>query len=937
MLIAKVLGETELLTEAGEVVLGARLARRFATVLVLAGGERVSDDAIVEALWGEHAPDQATASIQAYVSRLRRSLGPERDRLTRWGEGYRLRLDGSDVEDFERAAARAAAELDDRPDQAAAAADEAIRMWRGEPYADLTDAPATAADRVRLTELYETAVETGLDARLRLGEAAQVVAAARAAIDASPFRERRWGLLVLALYRTGRQSDALQALREVRRMLDDELGIDPGPELQELERRVFSSDTALLLSAPPAALPPIKASVARPLTTFRGRASDLHALVGLAEAERLVTVTGPGGVGKTRLLLEWAADRSASTGQLWVVRLADLTMDDLLPAVVARAVGLVEVDADPVAALAAALENQSGVLVLDNCEHLIGQVAPFVSNLLGTCKDLTVIATSREPLQVDGEAVLPLEPLAVLDTDGADGAAVELLRDRITRVRPGWAPDAAELADLRLLCTLLDGLPLGLELAAARTRSLSLRDIIARLDGRFDALAEVPTGSVAPHRTLAGTVAWSVDLLTPRDHGLLNRLWPFEGGFDLELAVEVAGPEASDTVLGSLSSLVTKSLVVADTGTSPTRYRLWEVVRAYVRERDAETGAHRMGQAASTSILVLKAAEVLSGPRSSRAMTVLNRELANIRAMLQHDLEIQPQRALRSFLSLGWFWYRAGLNSEGLSWIQRLRAAVPDLTATDRAQLLATAVPLHNALGDQRRTVAALDALARELAQLPESGLHGQLTYFRAIVSAGAHRYDDALDQAEQAIAIGARTCDRAVETNGHLGCGLARIALGEIEAGRTELQVATALALDGGTPWTGGMAALYLGQALLNQPEPQLDDAERSLRLAVTVFTDEADVGNLTQTLGVIAQLLARQGEPEQAEHVLRTAVHAARRLGIPQHDATLVPPGFRVNDKPNDSAAEQDQHLDPLTALRTLAAAWRTRPPAARETTGP
>jgi predicted ATPase len=465
----------------------------------------------------------------------------------------------------------------------------------------------------RLIELRAVAVEERLAARLAAGDAPGAVGDLEAAVRAEPYRERRWELLILAQYRSGRQADALASLRRVRSLLGEELGVDAGPALQDLERRLLVQDPRLLLETRPP-------KTARPLSAFLGRTVELAALDALTSTHRLVTLVGPGGAGKTRLAVEFADE------QAWFVRLADATAP--VPAVAAE----LRLRGTTLDAVTAALADRAGLLLLDNCEHLIGPVAELAMHLLAHCPDLRILATSREPLAVDGERLLPVDPLPADE-------AIALLTDRIGAQRPGWRPDAGDTAHMTRIVAALDGIPLALELAAARTRMLSLGELSELLRDRFPALGPVPRGAITPHQTLEAAVAWSVDLLPRADRALLLRLWPFEGGFPLA---------AADSDLDRLSALVARSMVAADTSVTPTRYRLLEIIRAYCRAHDPDPVASREAHAAWTRDLVARWIPGLAGEHSPHAMRVLHRDMANVHAGIEHDLTAAPGEALRS-------------------------------------------------------------------------------------------------------------------------------------------------------------------------------------------------------------------------------------------------------------------------------------------------
>jgi predicted ATPase/DNA-binding SARP family transcriptional activator len=946
VVVCRVLGELEVHTGSGPVDLGGPLPRRLVCMLLLAEGQPVSDERLYQAVWGQRGvPSKAVASLQAYVSRVRRALGERDDwQVERVGAGYRLLLARgvTDVYQFVAGVREGRRRLAaGRPAQAVQVLDEALALWRGVPFADLPDDPQVTAARSRLTELREVAVEERLAAHLDTGDAATAVAELEPAARAAPFRERRWALLVAGLYRCGRQREALEALRRVRRLLADELGIDPGPELQQLERRVLAQDPHLLLSGVGAANPatpagtaptprPETPTVTRPLSTFVGRTEELRLVSALLAEHRLVTLVGPAGVGKTRLAVEYAVDRHDPDGP-WLVRLADVAMGNV-PLAVANAVGLADVAGDRLLTLINALSLRPGLLLLDNCEHLTAPVAGLALDLLAGCPSLRILATSRQPLGVDGEQTVSVAPLVTRHPDGGDGPAVELLLDRIRMIRPGWVPSSAEQATVRVLCTTLDGLPLALELAAARARVFGLQELADRLHDRFTVLAPVPPGSLQPHATLAAAVAWSVDLLAPPDRAMLLRLWPFEAGFPID-AAEAVRPPAVTAAFEALSALVTRSMVVADTSTTPGRYRLLETIRTYCRDHDESPDATREAHARWVRDLVIWAApEMGRGEHAGHASRVLSRELLNIRAGLAHDLTRQPAAALRAVGLLSWFWIRRGHLREGQELITVALRAAPDAPAVDRARAWAARAALAYFAGDLDRADNAL-AEARTTLGRPvdeeSTILHGQLLFYSGLMRPVFGDPATGLRDARHAVEVGLRTRQPWIVVTAELAIGGALTALGRTDEGEQTLARATVLADDARQFWTAGMTELYLARSLLQRAwqTHQSRPAERALTLlrhAQQRFQREDDLCTALSVLHTATVALALIGRPHQAAR-LRTAVQQhAVRYGIrpdstdPHHTTTRVV----LTDLLGNHHPPTDPH--PITDAQSETVSW-------------
>ncbi|GAB7051172.1 BTAD domain-containing putative transcriptional regulator [Catenuloplanes indicus] len=841
-----VLGPTEVLDGDRPVHLGGPLPRRLLTALIAAEGAAVPDDRLSEAVWPGRPPGRA-ATLQVYVSRLRRALGD--GVLVRTGGGYALAVPpgATDAGRFRQLAAdgRALAAAD-RPAQAREVFEEALLLWRGEPYADL---PGAAA-REPLIALREAVLEESAEAGLAAGQHARAVAELEALTRAEPYRERRWALFALALYRSGRQADALDAMRRMRELLADELGVDPGPELRRLERRILSQDPELT-GAP--------GRPARPLSSFVGRDADLRLLDKLASGHRLVTVAGPAGVGKTRLIIEYAA---GVTGEAWLARLADVTDPALITSAIAAATGVTGTVSDPLDRVARALAGRDGLLLLDNCEHLPGAVAEVALALLARAPGLRVLATSRAPLGVDGEQILPLGPLAVDD-------AVALLGDRIRAVRPAWAARGPDEPDVRRLATALDGIPLALELAAARARTLSLRELIEHLGDRFALLGHIPRGLPNPHATLQAAIAWSVDLLAPVERERLLRLWPFEGGLPLTAAAAVwsAAPLAA---VETLDALVGQSVVTADPSGPPARYLLLETVRAFCRAADPDPAASRENHAAWVRDLVATASADLLGARSAEAMRVLHRELPNIRAAIAHDLDRAPEAALRTGAALMWFWIRGGLVDEGrdvLSGALRAAAGAPAADVHRARAALAGLIAVSGEMGTAR---AMLVDTAARLGAGGDERLLGEVRYYESM----AHLWDgdpaSALEAATEAHRLAVETGTEWLIPSAAAVRGAALIGSGRVTDGRRQLRAAAEGAVHVGQFWTAALSDLMLAQTLDGRPAEALS----LLRSAVRTFRREDDLNSVLAVLEHAAVVLDALGDTGRAA-LLRAAVH--------------------------------------------------------------
>ncbi|MGC4936742.1 BTAD domain-containing putative transcriptional regulator [Kribbella sp. DT2] len=666
-----VLGPLVVRTDAGEpVTVPDTKVRVLLLDLLVHRGRAVSAERLVDDVWGDQPPRNALGTLQARVSQLRTALEraePGGRALVSHGPaGYTLQVpaevvDSNKFGELLRGAASSGRRVE--------LLREALGLWRGTPYAEVVDHDFARAARDRLEEQRLTAVEDLLDASTDgdpLGELAELV-------RRHPLRERLRAIQLRALYRAGRQDEALKAYDELRRALAEELGADPGPELSALHQAILRHDPALL-ARPEAGS---AGGVPAPLNDLIGRETALADARGLLSTARLVTLVGPGGVGKTRLALETArelaeqgarevAEQSAGQGAREVadqpaaqaagraarvrwVELAAVRRDEVLDAV-ATGVGLrddlmrVPEPKELGQRLVESLTTRDTLLVLDNCEHLLERVADLVGRLLAGVPGLRVLATSREPLGIGGEHLLEVSPLA-------PAPAAELFR---LRAEAG----AAQVDDpeaVAAICRRLDGIPLALELAATRVRALGVRGLAERLVDRFRLLAG-GRGVPERQRTLRATIDWSWELLSEDERTMLRRLAVHADSFSLEAAAEVS--ELPDDLV---VRLVDRSLVVPTAG----RYRLLESVGAYSLERLVESGEEprlRRRHAAYYVSLAEQAEPHLRGPGQQQWLETLDHEVANVRAALHHA---SAEQALRLVNAMAWYWYLRGRLGEG--------------------------------------------------------------------------------------------------------------------------------------------------------------------------------------------------------------------------------------------------------------------------------
>ncbi|MBO3744848.1 tetratricopeptide repeat protein [Streptosporangiaceae bacterium NEAU-GS5] len=678
-----VLGPLQATRDGRELLPSAPKHRIVLAALLLARGRPVRTDTLIEALWRDTPPPTAVKTVQKYVFMVRRALG-DPGLIVSHGDGYEIRPAALDVQRFERLATES--EAASTPELAAARMAEALALWRGDPYAELGDLPAANAERRRLEECRMTVLESLVGLRLELGQHATLIAQLERLVHEHPLRERLWEQLMTALYRSGRQGDALTAYHRLRAVLIEQLGVEPAPSVRRLYQRILDHDSSL---SPAHGL--ARGNLPRRLTSFVGRTAELAELPELLARHRLVTLTGPGGSGKTRLAVE-LGDRIRARDGVWLVELEGVTAPGRVPGAVADALRLGEQHGRPMADVVADhLAERHALVLMDNCEHLSDAVARLVDRLLRAAPGLRVLATSRQPLGVEGELVLAVGPLP-LPGDPADVGTCDAGRLLIERARsadPRFAVTGANAAGLAQICRRLDGMPLALELAAARLRAFDPAHLAGLLDDRFKVLISPLRTAPARHQTLRAAIAWSYDLLSPEERRLFRHLSIFEGGFTLEAAEQV---HDRGDALALLPALIDKSLLVADRGLyGGSRYRMLETLRAYGRAQltaDEAHEAHRRHAACFTQF-ALRADRELHGTGGEPWVRRVDEDRDNLRAALTWSLDNgQIDQGLRLVGALGGYWSYRDLAREGQSWVRVALAAGERATPGPLAEAL---------------------------------------------------------------------------------------------------------------------------------------------------------------------------------------------------------------------------------------------------------
>ncbi|WP_168221213.1 BTAD domain-containing putative transcriptional regulator [Actinomadura sp. WMMA1423] len=656
----------------GVAVGGARV-RALLAMLALDAGRTVPATRLMDGLWGERPPANTGNALATLVKRLRGVLRP--DSVLVSPPGYLLAVDPGQVDAvrFAQLAAEGRAALrGGDPRSAVQVLDEALGLWRGAALADVLDAPFAAPVAAGLEERRLTAVEDRAEAALALGRHADVAAHLGAEAREHPLRERLAALTMRALAGDGRQSEALEVFERTRSLLAEELGVDPSPVLAEAHLTVLRGDDRTAGRAPARGL---RARV----TSFVGRDAELSQVAGMLRDAKLVTIVGPGGAGKTRLAVEAGARAEAWPDGVTLVEFASLAAEADVASTVMAALGVREgvrkagEAADPEGRLTEALAGRRLLLVLDNCEHVVDAVARVADLVLGACPDVRLLATSREPLAVPGEVLFPIPPLR-LPPEGAaslEFPAVRLFVDRAEAVRAGRSQD---LEAIGAICRELDGLPLAIELAAARARALSPAQILARLDDRFRLLTGGHRTALPRHQTLRAVVEWSWESLAEREAGAARALSVFAGRFGLEDAEAVCGED----VLDPLTALVDKSLVEPDGD----RYRMLETIRAYAAGRLNEAGEEAAVRAAHARRFLdtVEAAEpALRTAAQQEALDRIAESHDNALAALRWAVDGgDAALALRLCAALTWYWWFRGQRWEASRQARQVLALTPD-------------------------------------------------------------------------------------------------------------------------------------------------------------------------------------------------------------------------------------------------------------------
>ena len=779
----RVLGPVEAVRAGQPVRLGGRRQRWLLALLLVEPGRAISSDRLIDELWQGEAPRGAEGTLRVYVSRLRSALGE--NTLFARPPGYVLDIEAEVVDAwrFERlyregrdALARGAAGL------AADRLGAALALWHGPAFADVRDGGVVADEARRLDELRLVALEERIDADLSLGRHASLVAELERLVAEEPLRERLWRQLVLALYHSQRQAEALAAYNRARTLLSESFGLDPSEELRALERAVLRQELA------PASSAVERHNLPAPLTSFVGREHELDDIAGLLRAHRLVTLTGVGGAGKTRLALEAATRQiGAWTGGVWLVDLTAHADPRTTPSAVAGVLGVRErPDVSALEGLLQHLRDEEVLIVLDNCEHLASACGELVHEVLRASPSVRVLATSRIPLGAPGEVDYAVDPLPT-PTDDLRGdevaqfASVRLFLDRARALRRDFAATATDIATVARICRELDGLPLAIELAAARAKALSVDDIAGRLDDRFRFLRSWRRLAAPRQQTLRATIDWSYELLEANERELLAGLSVFAGGFTLDSVAAICTDGDRARAEELVSRLVESSLVVAGTRNGATRYRLLETIREYAAERLTSTATDELHRSHAEHFLELAQHARTEDPVGKReALELLDRERDNMHAAMRWALAAGSDLAVPLAAALWRYWLIRGHRRQGLDWLEQALALPAGTPSPPRAIALAGAALLARLLGDFTRAEPLAHegvALGRQVG--PPRALTASLNVLTTLAAA-AGDFDRARGHCDESVAVARAAGDVRLEA-----LALFILAEGSLHGGR--------------------------------------------------------------------------------------------------------------------------------------------------------
>jgi predicted ATPase/DNA-binding SARP family transcriptional activator len=939
-----VLGPLEVRRGGQPLDVGGSKQRTLVAALALEANRVVSDGELVNILWRDDPAEGTIDALRVHIHRLRRTIGEDGDGgraegrlLVRRLTGYSLLLKADELDTARFRAlineARTAA-VQGGDVQALSLFEQALALWRGPVLDDFGDAPFITTHRIRLDKLRLEAFEDRFDVCLRLGLHRENVSAMEALADEHPLRERLQGQLLVALYRCGRQAEASDAYQRTRRRLADELGMEPGPDLQATFREILRHEVA-----PPRSggidTPPLtstatkwRTNLSAELSTFIGRRAQIADVSELLASNRQVTLVGPGGIGKTRLAIQVARRHlDAYHDGVWLVDLATVVEAETLPYEVLTWLGFREQpDSTPVASLVAALEQRRLLLVLDNCEHLVDAAAEIVQTLLRSCAHLSILATSRERLNCDGEQAWSVPSLDTPNPERnapievlLEHDAVMLFVERARRARRSFVLTEANARAVTQLCSRLDGIPLAIELAAARSAALSPEELLEHLGNRFRLVTGSRRASVSRHRTMQATIAWSHRLLTPEEQVTFRRLGVFSGSFDLAAAEAVCEDQdlPPDYVVESLARLVDKSLVVyADVVAGEGRYRVLETVRQFAQEQLAsDPSADRVRNRHATHYLNVGEhfEHQYREGRFRNMARQLETEYANARAALEWAESADAELFLRLAATWWHYWWLHGSLTEGRVWLSRALAS-RSMSLRARARVLCGMGRLAAIQGDsteaERAFTEGMSLAVRDDDQVTVAVLHNSL----GVVALWRESAAEADAHFRKAVALWESLQMPVRAMAAYANLGESSFIRGEYDQARTEYEAAIRIGAEDDFAMATALMSLANLERHVGNFRAAREHAAEGLRVA---HRDEFAIG-VSSGLQAFAFLAAAEDQPFRAAVLAAGAEILTERWGAsPDH--------FPDRSEAEQCLREACSRLDKeaLTRARRLAAA--------------
>jgi predicted ATPase/DNA-binding SARP family transcriptional activator len=892
----RILGPIEVATASGTLELGGPKQRTVLAVLALHHDEVVSRDVLIEAVWGDRLPANPANTLQYQVAQLRKILELDPSApihlLTR-SEGYVLDANATtlDATEFARRVVVARSAFDSGElDSAATAIDEALALWRGPALGEFRYEEFAQADAVRLDDERLAADELRIDIALAQGRHSEVVPTLSQLTIEHPTREGLWARRMTALYRDGRQTDALRVYQQAREALAD-IGIEPSVALKRLEQQILDQDPDLVQRDTQTRRRPVTGNLPAPPNRLIGRDDEIEAVTERLARHRLVTLIGTGGAGKTRLALEVArSTEDLYADGSWLARLDLLDTPDLLASLVGQTLGMREnPELDIIDSLANHLDGREILIVLDNCEHLVDAVAAFVSDLLERCSGARVLVTSQVTLDVQGESVFDVHPLTLPGESGSiydrldEVASVALFLDR---ARPASGPGELwtdeELVAVANIVAALDGVPLAVELAAARTRSMSLDEIAL---GLADPAAILTTGHrTAPARqqSLAGVVEWSLQLLDPGQRSNLIRLSVFVGGFDTEAAASVLGSSAIET-RELMGRLVDRSLLQRMNDVEgAARYRMLETLRRYCSDQlgTAELASTRNAHLDTFSRFTEVACHGIFRHDQLVWLARLDAEYENIRAALAWSLDGGSlEVGLQIGASLGRWWDWKGLLTEASEWLGRLSDATT-VPLPGLSPVLAWHAYLLWEFGDMARATSLIQraAEAAEAVGGPEEPL--TMLSVRALIARSRGDLETARRDCEELAASGRTTRDPWAEAWAHSALATIGLAEDDPEAATREAELAIEMFHELGDVRGVGWGLVSMAHAAFE--EGDIDRADQLARDALAASTKTMDYRSTSWILELLAEITIERGDDERAAVLWGAAHPLLRQRGL-------------------------------------------------------